>query len=192
MRCPQPSPIPSSEWRKIPFFTETNPVLQCAAFAGSPGPCFFCPLHHFALIFRRREARCFSAGKDGYFVSEGFSQQLPVATATHKRLTRLQQGRSGFFVVSFPYPAPKIAHRAVQGLFAPYLLYFSPTGKSWADLASVLLCPAQIRPQLLHTAPTVPGPVWGCAGVVPLLSSQNRTQALTGPSLGSSLFSGAL
>ena len=29
------------------------------------------------LVFSRREARCFSAGKDGYFVSEGFSWQLP-------------------------------------------------------------------------------------------------------------------
>ena len=30
-----------------------------------------------SLGFPRREARCFSAGKDGYFVSEGFSRQLP-------------------------------------------------------------------------------------------------------------------
>ena len=29
------------------------------------------------LVFSRREARYFSAGKDGYFVSEGFSRQLP-------------------------------------------------------------------------------------------------------------------
>ena len=29
------------------------------------------------LVFSRRETRCFSAGKDGYFVSEGFSWQLP-------------------------------------------------------------------------------------------------------------------
>ena len=31
------------------------------------------------LVFSRREARCFSAGKDGYYVSEGFSRQLPGA-----------------------------------------------------------------------------------------------------------------
>ena len=35
------------------------------------------------LGFSLREARCFSAGKDGYFVSEGFSRQLPMATAGH-------------------------------------------------------------------------------------------------------------
>ena len=37
------------------------------------------------LEFSCREARCFSAGKEGYFVSVGFSRQLPVATAAHKR-----------------------------------------------------------------------------------------------------------
>ena len=38
--------------------------------------------------FSRREARCFSAGKDGYFVSEGFSWQLPWQLL----LTPLQRG----------------------------------------------------------------------------------------------------
>ena len=61
-----------------------------------------------------------SAGKDGYFVSEGFSRQLPLATAA-------------------------------------------------------------------HTAPI--GPVTRLAGVVPLPGFQNRTQALTGASLGSPSFS---
>ena len=43
----------------------------------------------FALLgFSIREARCFSVGKDGYFVSEGFSLQLPVATAGHSWLNR--------------------------------------------------------------------------------------------------------
>ena len=73
------------------------------------------------LVFSRREARCFSAGKDGYYVSEGFSRQLPAATAAHKRLTRLQQGRSGAFLASFPYPASKTAHRASQAR-----VWFSP------------------------------------------------------------------
>ena len=72
-----------------------------------------------SLGFSRREARCFSAGKDGRFVSEGFSRQLPLATAAHNWVTLAQQGRSGPLLVSFPYPipypAPKTAHRATQG-----------------------------------------------------------------------------
>ena len=72
-----------------------------------------------SLGFSRREARCFSAGKDGRFVSEGFSRQLPLATAAHNWVTLAQQGRSGPLLVSFPYPipyqAPKTAHRAIQG-----------------------------------------------------------------------------
>lgn len=43
----------------------------------------------FALLgFSIREARCFSVGKDGYFVSEGFSWQLPWQLL----LTPLQRG----------------------------------------------------------------------------------------------------
>ena len=64
------------------------------------------------LVFSHREARCFSAEKDGYFVSEGFSRQLPMATAAHNCPTRLQQGLFGASVVSFPYPALKTSHRA--------------------------------------------------------------------------------
>ena len=45
-------------------------------------------------------------------------------------------------------------------------------------------------PQLAHTPPT--GPVWGCAGVVSLPGSQNRTQGHTGPSLVSPPFPGVL
>ena len=97
-------------------------MLPCAALAGPAGSAFlFLPaLCPFYLNFHQREARCFSAGKDGYFVSEGFSRQLPLATAA-------------------------------------------------------------------HTAPT--GPVTRLAGVVPLPGFQNRTQALTGASLGSPSFS---
>ena len=44
--------------------------------------------------------------------------------------TLAQQGRSGASLVSFPYPAPKIAHRATQGRvwFSPS---FSPTFSRW-------------------------------------------------------------
>ena len=78
------------------------------------GLLFLFLLHrHFALIFRRREARYFSTGKDGYFVSEGFSRQLPLATAAHNWLTRPQRGRFGASLV--PYPAFKNAHSLSQG-----------------------------------------------------------------------------
>ena len=70
----------------------------------------------------------------------------------HNWLTRLQQGRYGAPLVSFPYLALKIAHRAVHGLFRfpLYLFHFSPTGKSRSELASVLLCP----PEFVHNCPT--------------------------------------
>ena len=102
----------------------------------------------------------------------------------HNRPTRLQRGWSGASLVSFPYPVPKTAHRAAQGLFSLLrsLLHFSPTGKSWADLEPVLLWVAWIRPQAAHTGPT--GLVWGFASAVPLPGPQNRTQALTGASWG--------
>ena len=47
---------------------------------------------------------------------------MPVATAGHNWLTRLQQGRSGALLVSLPYLASKTAHRAAQGrvwVFSP-------------------------------------------------------------------------
>ena len=67
------------------------------------------------LVFSRREARCFSAGKDGYYVSEGFSRQLPLATDA----LNCPHGfnRAGLVPgwCRFPYPGSKItrwAHRA--------------------------------------------------------------------------------
>ena len=108
-----PNPVLCVE--KNILFHRGHPVLQCAAFAGPDGSAFlFLPaLCPFCLNFRQREARCFSAGKDGYFVSEGFSRQLPLATAAHNRLTRLQQGRSGASLVSFPYLS-SIPHTALH------------------------------------------------------------------------------
>ena len=87
------------------------------------------------LVFSRREARCFSAGKDGYFVSEGFSRQLPLATAAHNCPTRLQRGGEPASLVSFPTPPSKPhtgPHRAEFGfhrLFLPPFLIGSPA--SW-------------------------------------------------------------
>ena len=40
---------------------------------------------------------------------------LGLALLVHSWATLAQQGRSGASVVSFPYLAPKIAHRATQG-----------------------------------------------------------------------------
>ena len=74
----------------------------------------------FVGVFTQRNPVLFRR-KDGYFVSEGFSRQLPVATAGHNWLTRLQQGRSGALLVSLPYLASKTAHRATQGR-----VWFSP------------------------------------------------------------------
>ena len=103
-RLPQPSPNPSSEWRKIPFSIEGYPMPQIVAFAGPPGPAFsflpfFCP---FVLPPAWRDwlsliqvCRC-----------PGF---------VHNWLTRAQQGGFAASLVSFPYPAPKAAHRATQG-----------------------------------------------------------------------------
>ena len=59
-----------------------------------------------------------------YFGGKGtvksFFSYLGFAAApgfVHNWLTRLQQGRYGAPLVSFPYLALKIAHRAVHGLF---------------------------------------------------------------------------
>ena len=68
----------------------------------------------FVGVFTQRNPVLFRR-KDGYFVSEGFSRQLPVATAGHNWLTRLQQGLFGAALVSLPYLAFIIAHRAAQG-----------------------------------------------------------------------------
>ena len=111
-------------------------MLQCAAFAGLAGSAFlFLPaLCPFCLNFHQREALCFSVGKDGYFVSEGFSRQLPLATAAHNWLTRLQQGGKPTFLVSVPYPTLKTAHRASQGR----VWFFLPRIKT-ASLLVVLI-----------------------------------------------------
>ena len=94
-------------------------MLQFAARADPPGPAFFffCSLRHFALIFRWREARCFSTGKDGCFASEGFSRQLPWQLLP----TRLQQGWSGASLVSFLYPVLKLAKNRRTGASLDFL-----------------------------------------------------------------------
>ena len=137
--CAAFSPLQTCPAKKDSLFHRGHPGLQCAALAGPDGSVFsFLPaLCPFCLNFHQREARCFSVGKDGYFVSEGFSRQLPLATAAHNWLTRLQRGGEPASLVSFPYPASKTAHRATQGrvwfrrLFLPAFLGGSPA--SWSS-----------------------------------------------------------
>ena len=112
----------------------------------------------------------------------------------HNWVTRLQQGRSGPLLVSFPYLAFKIAHRATRGRvwFFPQNGLTPPpkgggAGYRFSWVRSV--CPARSQPG--HSGPT--GPVWGFGGVVSYPVPQTRAQALTGPSLGFNAFSwGAL
>lgn len=124
--CAAFSPLQTCPAKKDSLFHRGHPGLQCAALAGPDGSVFsFLPaLCPFCLNFHQREARCFSVEKDGYFVSEGFSRQLPLATAAHNRLTRLQQGRSGASLVSFPYLS-SIPHTGPhRGVFG-FAVFFS-------------------------------------------------------------------
>ena len=92
---------------------------QCAALAGPAGPAFlFLPaLCPFCLNFHQREALCFSVGKDGYFVSEGFSRQLPLATAAHNCPHGFNRAGLVPGWCRFPYPGSKITRWAHRGEF---------------------------------------------------------------------------
>ncbi len=106
--------------------SEVYPVLQCVAFAGPAGPAFlFLPALCPCLNFHQREARCFSAGKDGYFVFEGFSRQLPLATAAHNWLTRPQRGRSGASLVLFSPPSIQNRTQALTGPSLGVTVFYS-------------------------------------------------------------------
>ena len=86
-------------------------------------------------------------------------------------------------VVSLPCPQNRTQGRTgASSFFLPRTglpLPLKGEGLVLAQLEVLRFC--WIRPQLAHTSPT--GPVWCCAGVVSLPAPQNRTQALTGPSL---------
>ena len=93
--CALPSALSKPvQRRKILFSTEAIPDFNALPLQARLGLFFsFLPaLCPFCLNFHQREARCFSVGKNGYFVSEGFSRQLPLATAAHNCPTRLQRG----------------------------------------------------------------------------------------------------
>ena len=157
-------------------------MLQCPAFAGPAGPAFF-----FFCLSQLLSAASLRWRQNHFSLTWGWP--LPpdsFTTAPHGS----NEAGLGLRWCRFPYPVPKTAHRAAQGLFSLLrsLLHFSPTGKSWADLEPVLLWVAWIRPQAAHTGPT--GLVWGFASAVPLPGPQNRTQALTGASWGYLFFLG--
>ena len=151
------------------------------------------------------------------FGVSGSPWQLPLATAGHNWLTRLQRGREPVPLVSFPYPVPKTAQRAAQGrvlVFSPERAYPSPF-RGRGEVSPVWFAgfftqrnPVLFRrkrrilrirgllyavacgncwSQTAHTPPTAP--VWGCAGVVSLPGCQNRTRRHTGASLVFTVFS---
>ena len=60
-----------------------------------------------SLDFQCREARYFFAGKDGHLVSEGFSRQLPLATAAHNCPHGFNRACLGLPWCRFPTLSPK-------------------------------------------------------------------------------------
>ena len=145
------------------------------------------------LEFSCREARCFSAGKDGYFVSDDFSGsclwQLLVTNGSHgsngaglglwwcrsptwlsKSHTGAHRGEFRFCVQNKLTPPPK-------GGGAGYRL-------SWVGRVG------SVRSKLGHAGST--RPTLFLAGAGPLPGLQNRTQGHTSPSLVLTVFSSCL
>ena len=123
-------------------------------------------------------------------VPKEFSRNEPSVHFVHNRLTLAQQGLSGALLVYVSLPWSK---NLTQGHTEPNSFFcskneFTPPPKgggagyrlSWV----CRVCLTRLQPA--HTAPT--GPVWSLAGVVLLLSFQNRTQGHVGLSLVSTLF----
>ena len=73
------------------------------------------------------------------------------------------------------------SHKAEFGFSPRNEVTPPPKGEGLACSPIRVVSVCWICSQLAHTSPT--GPVWCCAGVVSLPAPQNRTQALTGPSL---------
>lgn len=95
-------------WGKTDLF----PILPCPGFpnlltTGSPLPLKGEGLDISfldSLLFSTQRNPLLFRRKSRILRSKGFSRQLPLATAAHKRLTRLQQGLSGPSMVSLPCP----------------------------------------------------------------------------------------
>ena len=104
------------------------------------GPAFFfsallCPLPLPLPLWGRGRISPFLGSLD-------FSRQLPLATAAHNRLTRLQQGLFGALLVLLPYSAPKIAHRATRGrvLFHCFFWGYFCSGRTDKSRISFSMC----------------------------------------------------
>ena len=119
-----------------------------------------------------------------------FSRQLPLATAAHNWLTLAQQGLSGALLVSVSLPWSKNltrGHTEPNSFFCSKNEFTPPPKGGGAGYRLSWVCRVCLtRLEPAHTAPT--GPVWSLAGVVLLLSFQNRTQGHVGLSLVSTLF----
>ena len=115
-RLPQPSPNPSSEWRKIPFSIEGYPMPQIVAFAGPAGPAF--SLSAFLI-----PARLLACVDGAGFLSSRFAAVPDSSTAASRRANRAGLGLRR---CPFPYLAFKTAHRATRGrvwIFSPKRVY---------------------------------------------------------------------
>ena len=193
MRCPQPSPNPSSEWRKFPFSIKAVLCFNALPLQALLGLLFsFClflsllfdfPHERSPVLFRRKRRILRIRGLLSAVACGNCCSQT-AHTASTGSVTRLGG------VVSL-----RCSQNRTQGLTRAFSFWLSTCstfplrGKAGLNRIRPALS-ARIRLQLAHTAPT--GPVWGFGGAFPLPGFQNRTQGHTGPSLVSPLFSGVL
>lgn len=146
-------------------------MLQCPALAGPTGPAF---------SFSALPTSLWGGG--WLLAHPGFPLSLDSSTTGSHWPNRA--GNPSCWC-PFPYSAPKIAHRATQGLFSFVLslLHFSPMGKSWPVPETVLSRFAGFVHKRLTLAQQ--GRSWAFAGAV---SPTRPSKPLTGASLGLPLF----
>lgn len=132
-------------------------ALQCAVCAGPAGPAF-----SFLLVLAF-PANLFLSKNEIGFLAPGVDRCPRIRPhLAHAGPTGPVWGFRG--VVPLPSPQNRTRGHTVFLSSALYLLYFSPTGKSWSDLAPVLLRVVWIRPQPGHSGPA--GRATRFAGVV--------------------------
>ena len=143
VRCPQLSPNQSSKWRKIPFSIEAIPCFHVLPLQTLLG-----------LLFLFLPVLCLSALPPPVRMWVAFrSSGFPAAPSIRPQLAHTAPiGPVWGFSGVHSLPGPQIRTQALTRPFSlcPYLLYFSPTGKSWVDLAPVLPIP----PRSAHNCPT--------------------------------------
>ena len=179
--CALPSAFskPVLSAKKDSLFHRVHPGLQCAAIAGSPGPAFSFSAFPFARL--------------PYLPLRGWlfpHLDLPPpsdspTTGSHSS----NRAGLGLCWYPFPYSSPKIANRAVHGLFpVPDTLFLTfPYGERPACSRKCAVPVFRIRSQRPHTAST--GPVWSFAGVVfPYPDSKTAHRATQGPVRSQRLF----